>query len=161
MKSLDLVKKTVAKRMRLSVKYKDTVYVDKNLIEAKAEYARLVKAIDECRRQLLRGPQNQHHAVTMARFVLSQFSSDPESITTAKQLSGELGRLNGILEEARVCIDPLSDSCPYVKAAKFMLLFKQTARKRDETSGWNRSAIEDDANETNKVTADVDIGFTG
>jgi hypothetical protein len=161
MKNLDLVKKTVAKRMRLSIRYGSINYVAKNLLEAKLEYARLVGAITDCQRLIVRGPQNQHPNMHMARFVLSQFSSDPDSITSAKELAGELGRLNGILEETRLCVAPLSDSCPHVKAVKFFLTFKQTARPRDESSGWNRSAIEADSDELNRVTADAEVEFAG
>lgn len=161
MKNLDLVKKTVAKRMRLSIRYGSINYVAKNLLEAKLEYERLVNAIKDCQRLLARGPQNQHPNMLMARFVLSQFTSDPDSITSAKELAGELGRLNGILEETRVCVKDLSDSCPHTKAVKFILTYKQTARPRDESSGWNRSAIESDSDELNRISADAEVEFTG
>lgn len=141
------IKKTHQKRMRLPVRYqppggKAVEYVDKLLPDAIQEHARLKRSIEDVLQALRHGPHYEHPAIRLAIFQLSQVES-PSDYRTPEELAQELGRLNGCLVETqRILARASGCQVPHIQECRFLAQYRQTARKRDLSTGWNRSAID-------------------
>jgi hypothetical protein len=144
----DDIRRTVQKRTRLKIRYRSpdgqqVDYVDKFLHEAIPEYRRLVQAIQDLRLVGRSVPRCRNHpALEVALFALDQVEPETE-FAKPVDLARELGRLNGCLHDTIMVLERLKGSrTPQLETLRFYALFWQTARKRDLSRGWNRSAID-------------------
>ncbi len=150
------IRKTKAKAMSLRVVYRapqgTITYVSKNLPDAIAERTRLLASIAQLRRQLL-GARYQHPAARMAVFALQQVQS-PDHYETPEALAEELGRLNGCLDDLLRCLARMAGhKGEHISNIRFLAQYRQTSRKRDINSGWNRSKVDKGPEQNKDINA--------
>lgn len=139
------IKKSVLKTQRVDISFQGRegriTYVSKPVLEAITEHARLCRDIQAIRARLHNGPSYSHPAMTAARLHL-QLAVPRQTFQTPQELADELGRLNGILYDlGRILSRMPGTTWPHTQEIRFLARYRQIARKRDLTKGWNRSAV--------------------
>lgn len=138
-------KKSALKIMRVDISFQGRegkiTYVSKPVLEAIQEYHRLCRDLQAIRQRLHNGPSYCHPAMTAARLHL-HLAVPRTQFSTPQELADELGRLNGILYDlGRILSRMPGTTWPHTQEIRFLARYRQIARKRDLTKGWNRSAV--------------------